>query len=179
MTTNVEVSSFCGYPNYPKNAQATSLPNSFWRSTLIPTNGAGVIFMMTPSVGISLENTRYHKTPPGPSGLSEIAKLRALEVGWDGEEAAPPNEWSLGLAEEVLYMAAGKGISPSHIGPCIDEGVTIVFVQGPRKAMVEVFNSREIAGVTSEGKGRTDAFEITDDTESLDDALDRISEFLA
>ncbi len=110
---------------------------------------------------------------------AELDSLCELKDGWDGDDAPPPNNHSLAVAEVLLYGMRERGFSSPAVMACVDGGVTIVYTTSKRKVVIESFNTRELTIATSEGFGKTSVLELQASREAIQEVLKIADEFLA
>lgn len=112
------------------------------------------------------------------SCVKELDRLKLLQRGWDSYDAEPPNAWSLHQARQVLDDLHCVGLKPESIVPSAEHGVGIVFGAGEKFADIECLNSGSILAATSDGHGTIDVWEVGDDHRSMENAIERIRDFI-
>lgn len=133
-----------------------------------------------PSRLVTSTDTSGYSDPNSVSALGEHwAKLREIQTNpamWP-EEGAPPSENALGLAGIALERLDRLGFAPSRVVASAEGGVGVCFVQGNKYADIEILNTGEILGVTSNRRDRPVVWEIDQSAYSLAKAAIRIREF--
>ncbi|HEY3320468.1 MAG TPA: hypothetical protein VGP72_08380 [Planctomycetota bacterium] len=99
-----------------------------------------------------------------------MAKLRD---GWNGRGSAAPNQVAITCAQEVLDKLSDLGLAPANVLPSVDEGVGISFSSGKRYALIECYNTGEIAAVISLDVEHVEAWDVTE--ASLTEAVEKIN----
>jgi hypothetical protein len=104
-----------------------------------------------------------------------IRRLPKLKEGWDGAGAAPPNAESIRNSRQLLRAMVNYGGLPvPAIAPSVEEGICISFHENEMYADIECFNSGEVIGATSDGRGGHEIWEIDLSDAAIDESFDRI-----
>jgi hypothetical protein len=130
-------------------------------------------FLSASKHGANAERAWIHKA------LEQVAKLKELAPNWNGHDSAPPNPTALYWSEEVLRQLYDLGIKPTRIVPSADEGISILFLRGPKYVNIECFNMGQVAVLL---KNRTTSWQGTlslpTDESSMRQHLELIDSFL-
>jgi hypothetical protein len=110
---------------------------------------------------------------------AELERLSVLEQDWDGNGAEPPNITALDEARAILARLRMVGFFPYRVSASAEGGVGICFRNGKRYADLECFNTGEVIGITSDGEGQIEPFEVSRNYEDQTAAIDRIRSFVA
>ena len=109
-----------------------------------------------------------------------LNELAHLDLDWDEQGAAPPNDVAVELAKQILAELTVMNFRPLRTAPCVDEGISFSFIlKGKKLAVIECYNSGEIFSVISEGKGSPQIWEVDDeDKQSIRSTLENLRAFV-
>lgn len=117
-------------------------PNVFVRAFTDPANRRSVSPAVFDAEDTLLDWIRLEKKVEG---------FRALEKGWDGYKAAPPDARPLELAKAFLDLLKRNRYLPSRLVPSVVGGVGMTFRKTGRKVYVEFSNKGTIHLLFSDG----------------------------
>ncbi|MCY3022908.1 MAG: hypothetical protein NTW87_28350 [Planctomycetota bacterium] len=91
-----------------------------------------------------------------------LRDMREIKHNWNGYGSEAPNACALQNAEDVLDVLADEDfdLAPTNVVPSADNGVGISFRNGERYALIECYNTGEIAAVVSNGPGHADSWDV-------------------
>ena len=116
----------------------------------------------------------------GVSWLSRSRKsldsMGMLPDNWNGYGSVAPNRIALYYAAQILDVLAVMGFAPANVVPSADNGVGISFRKGERYALIESYNSGEMAAVLSLSAGLPEAWDVFPWT--VKETLERIYEHI-
>lgn len=115
---------------------------------------------------------------PLVSVTERLKSMRNLRNNWDGFGSAAPNAMALRVACDVLLALHEDALSPTEIGPSVEEGVTVSFVNGDRYAFIEIYNDGDIAVGYFEGDNDPKTYEFDDSLEQIKQASLKVLEFI-
>jgi len=115
---------------------------------------------------------------PLVSVAERLKSMRNLRNNWDGFGSAAPNAMALRVACDVLLALHEDALSPTEIGPSVEEGVTVSFVNGDRYAFIEIYNDGDIAVGYFEGDNDPKTYEFDDSFEQIKQASLKVLEFI-
>jgi hypothetical protein len=104
----------------------------------------------------------------------KLQGLLHLNRGWDSYEADPPNQSAIRRAEQVLTAVNSTPYRPDRIAPSIEGGVVLSFRHGDRYGDIECDNEGDMVAVVSDGQGHVDAWQVANDSQSVEDAVRKI-----
>jgi hypothetical protein len=107
-------------------------------------------------------------------GIERIQQLRFLPRGWDSYDGEPPNGAAIAWAERIVEILGRQDFLPQWIAPSAEGGVMIGFSRGSRFGSIECYNSGSIVGLTSDGQGAIDVWQIAPDDHSIAAAITRV-----
>jgi hypothetical protein len=108
-----------------------------------------------------------------------LRNTATLAAGWDTYHAEAPNAVARDLAGRVLTTLEGEQLAPARVMPSAEGGIAFSFVQGDRRAEVEVYNSGEIVAATYSSRGEPAVWELRDTEDALKIAISSIRAHLA
>jgi hypothetical protein len=92
--------------------------------------------------------------------LNRFDNFDNLGDDWDSYGSAPPNATAKFLARRVLEQLCHINLFPMTINPSSDEGISLFFQFGRRRASIECLNSGEVLAVVSESEETPEVWEI-------------------
>ncbi len=78
---------------------------------------------------------------------TKMERLRDLEKGWDGDEAAAPNDVAIYNAKQALQRLEQLHFAPHSAGPSVEEGLSLEWSRDGRYAGFEFLNNGDIVGM--------------------------------
>ena len=109
----------------------------------------------------------------------QLGKTSTLVQGWDAHEAEPPNAVSRAAASSILDGLEEASLPPARLTPSAEGGIAISFVEGEKRAIIEVYNTGEIAAATYAPEGEPDVWEFDGTGSALQAAINQIRVYLA
>lgn len=108
----------------------------------------------------------------------DVASLSALRHGWDTYDAEPPSELARRTTNNILKILEQEAMPPSRLLPSREGGITISFVEGPRRAEIEAYNSGEIAVAIYTPTDVLKVWELSAESASVREAIATIRVYL-
>jgi hypothetical protein len=102
-----------------------------------------------------------------------------LAPGWDGDGSEPPNTTARALAAKILDLLEGAPLSPARLTPTVEGGIALSFVEGTSRAVIEVYNTGEIAAATYSDHGEPTVWEPGPTEPLLQESIEQIRVHLA
>lgn len=155
----------------------------------VPDKHPVAIYCMVPSSGVAKEQyDAQRKDLERLFKQSEFArrdaKFRAAwtrldETGlmtdnWDGEGASAPNQLARTTTKTVLKMLEKAAVVPFRLMPSVVGGIGIAFIEGPRRADVEIDNDGDVVASIHGDGIPPQAWQLTVDEQSLREMIERI-----
>jgi hypothetical protein len=109
-------------------------------------------------------------------------RLRAtasLTRGWNTYDAESPNDLSRQLADRVLDQLEENLLPPARVTASAEGGVAISFVKDNRRAVIEIYNTGELAAAVYTNEGQPVVWELNADDASLQGTVNQIRVHLA
>lgn len=122
-----------------------------------------------------------HSENPKPSDESAVtyketlARLLALEPGWNGYAAEPPTGESIGYAHSLLDHLRNSDIPVSHVGPSSMGGVGISVHLNDKEFSIELRNSGKVIVTEISADGNLHVHDVTGDAHR-NETVERILE---
>ncbi len=89
-----------------------------------------------------------------------LSATSALQRGWDSYDAEPPNTNARVLAARILDVLEGALLSPTSLTPAVDGGIAMSFVEGGHRAVLEIYNTGDMAAATYSDDGEPVVWEL-------------------
>lgn len=102
-----------------------------------------------------------------------------LPRNWDTYGAEPPNRLALALASRLFYFLERASVPPNRVAPSAEGGVAFSFVERASRAVIEVYNTGEVAAATYSDTGQPTVWGLEIAEPSLQDTISRIRVHLA
>jgi hypothetical protein len=103
----------------------------------------------------------------------------SLAQGWDSYGSEPPNAIARGLAERILDLLEAAWLAPTQLTPTVEGGIALSFVEGESRAVIEIYNTGEIAAATYSDQGEPRAWELEPAEARLRGSIEQIRVHLA
>jgi hypothetical protein len=103
----------------------------------------------------------------------------SLAQGWDSYGSEPPNANARRRAEEILDSLEVACLAPTQLTPTVEGGIAISFVEGDSRAVIEIYNTGEIAAATYSDQGEPTAWEVEPAETRLLGSIEQIRVHLA
>ena len=91
----------------------------------------------------------------------------ALRTGWDSHDADPPNANARRLATKLLDLLEALSLPPRSLAPAADGGIAISFIEGSRRAVIEIYNTGEMAAATYSDESEPAVWELDETSASM------------
>lgn len=108
--------------------------------------------------------------------LNETASLAR---GWDTYDAESPNAVARTRAEKILNVLETATLPPTRLTPTVEGGIALSFVAGANRAVIEIYNSGEIAAANYSDEGEPAVWELDETDARLLGTIDQIRVHLA
>jgi len=105
---------------------------------------------------------------------AQLMEFSRLTADWDSYEAEPPNATARECAAQILGILRTSNLPPTRVVPSSEGGVGICFVNGEAYADIESLNSGELLAVMYTGTEEPHVWEITQNEESIIEAVEQI-----
>lgn len=92
--------------------------------------------------------------------VKQVIALGGTEDDWNSYGAVAPNSDAIDNAAHALFILAGFGLTPSHVSPSSEGGVTLSFTKHDKFAAIEFYNTGEGAAVISKPDFETQAWDF-------------------
>lgn len=102
-----------------------------------------------------------------------------LECGWDTYGTEAPNDVARHLAGTILDALEADGLPPTRLLPSSEGGIAISFVEGDRRAEIEIYNSGEVAAATYSANSEPVVWELCNLDSALKNSITEIRVHLA
>jgi hypothetical protein len=89
--------------------------------------------------------------------LSAIARLAH---GWDNNGSEPPNAAARDLATRILNLLETAWLVPTQLTPTVEGGIALSFVEASSRAVIEIYNTGEIAAATYSDQGEPRVWDV-------------------
>ena len=109
---------------------------------------------------------------------TELKNLEKLPIGWDGYDAAAPNEIATYWCQEVIEVLEKSNLLPTGLTPSVEGGVGVYFQKGNNYADIECLNTGTIIAVMSDRRHDPIVWEIEHSRSHIKEAVETISAFL-
>ena len=77
-----------------------------------------------------------------------LKRTEALAPGWDTYGAESPNGVARALAGKILDTLEANWLPPTRLMPSSEGGIAISFVEGNKRAEIEIYNTGEVVAAT-------------------------------
>ncbi len=153
-------------------------PNAmYWIETFVSSSTLNLYKDILADPDIQIPN-RNRIQGPLVSVAERLKSMRNLRDNWDGFGSTAPNAMALRVACDVLLALHEDALTPTEIGPSVEEGVTLSFVNGDRYAFLEIYNDGDIAVGYFEGDNDPKTYEFDDSFEQIKQASLKVLEFI-
>jgi hypothetical protein len=103
----------------------------------------------------------------------------SLAKGWDSYDSEPPNAAARDLAAKILNVLEAAALAPTQLTPTVEGGIALSFVEGRSRAVIEVYNSGEIAVATYSDRGEPAVWDVEPADAPLLHSIEQIRVHLA
>jgi hypothetical protein len=131
-----------------------------WKLKLpfIPPNRAQPVPSLSQFVEVSSSPVDSYAT--NKDAVKQVIALSNIEDDWNSYGAVAPNSDAIDNAAHALFILAGFGLTPSHVSPSSEGGVTLSFTEHDKCAAIEFYNTGEGAAVISKPDSETQAWDF-------------------
>ena len=130
------------------------------------------------SLRISLEQSTFWQTKKRfANARQRLGVIAHLAPGWDSYGSELPNTRARSLAARILDLLETVALPPTQLTPSVEGGIAISFVDGNARAVIEIYNTGEIAAATYSDQADPTVWEPTDS--QLLGSIERIRVHLA
>ncbi len=134
-------------------------------------------------MGSSLEriyrSTYWTNSARFEEARQQLSSTASLERDWDTYGAEPPSDQARQGAASILDALEAAALPPSRISPSAEGGVAVSFVEGDKRALIEIYNTGEAAAATYSDEGSPVVWELDGTPSSVKGAIERIRVHLA
>ena len=109
----------------------------------------------------------------------QLEATESLLQGWDSYGAEPPNDVARTVAAQILDVLESAPLSPTRLAPSVEGGIAVSFVKGSNRAMIEIYNTGQIAAATYSDEGEPAVWELDPTDTQLQGAIEQIRVYLA
>jgi hypothetical protein len=82
-----------------------------------------------------------------------LENIQSLGPDWDTYGAEPPNAIARTLAGKILDLLETASLPPTCLNPTVEGGIAISFIENVRRAVIEIYNTGEVAAATYSDEG--------------------------
>jgi hypothetical protein len=108
-----------------------------------------------------------------------LSNIGSLAHGWDSYGSEPPNATARSLAARILGLLDAASLVPTQLTPTSEGGIAFSFVEGSTRAVIEIYNTGEIAAATYSNQGEPTVWEIEPTEAPLLGSIEQIRVHLA
>jgi hypothetical protein len=108
-----------------------------------------------------------------------LSATASLAHGWDGYGSEPPNANASSLAARILDLLETASLVPTQLTPTVESGIALSFVEGNSRAVIEIYNTGEIAVATYSDQGEPTVWEVEPAEAPLLGSIEQIRVHLA
>ena len=151
-------------PIYSPSLEALQRPTVGIYRVIDPNDEAVTSQAYATSLQIALEHinrSAYWRTKAHfADARQRLSNTGHLAHGWDGYGSESPNATARALASRILGLLEMASLAPTQLTPTVEGGIAISFVEGSSRAMIEIYNTGEIAAATYSEQGEPSVWEI-------------------
>jgi len=108
-----------------------------------------------------------------------LRSMAYLAQGWDTYGSEPPNPAARELAARILDVLETVSLAPTTLTPTAEGGVALSFVEGNARAVIEAYNTGEVAAATYANMGEPTVWELESADAPLRGSIEQIRVHLA
>jgi hypothetical protein len=108
-----------------------------------------------------------------------LSAIAALARGWDSYGSEPPNVNARSLAARILDLLETASLVPTQLTPTVEGGIALSFVEGNTRAVIEIYNTGEIAAAMYSDRGEPTVWELEPAEAPLLGSIEQIRVHLA
>ncbi|MBV9500448.1 MAG: hypothetical protein JO138_13835 [Acidobacteriaceae bacterium] len=102
----------------------------------------------------------------------------SLNEGWNGYGAEAPSGLARQITAQVLGSLEQVLLPPDHLRPSAEGGIGLSFVNRDKRAVIEIYNSGEVAAATYSNEGAPEIWELEASQDQILDTIARIRVYL-
>jgi hypothetical protein len=150
---------------------------------LIGRNDEAITPAYEPGLLNALEQMNYSAFWRSKASFAAVRRrletLALLDDGWDSCDAEAPNMIARELEERILDGLEAAMLPPTQLTPNVEGGITLCFVEGSNRAVIEIYNTAEVAAATYSDWGEPVVWDIDVTEDSMRDSIQKIRVHLA
>ena len=128
----------------------------------------------------SLEQSTFWQTKQRfANARQRLSAAAALAYGWDSYGSEPPNATARSLAARILDLLETAALAPTQLTPTVEGGIALSFVEGNTRALIEIYNTGEIAAAMYSDRGEPTVWELEPAEAPLLGSIEQIRVHLA
>ena len=108
-----------------------------------------------------------------------LASTASLVEGWDHNGSEAPTDLARQLSMGILRVLEQSNLVPNHLGPSAEGGIGLTFVNGVKRAVIEIYNNGEMAAVTFSDYYSPEAWEFKADQNETLNTIQKVRVYLA
>lgn len=108
-----------------------------------------------------------------------LSATASLAHGWDGYGSEPPNANASSLAARILDLLETASLVPTQLTPTVEGGIALSFVEGNSRAVIEIYNTGEVAAATYSDQGEPTVWALEPTEAPLLGSIEQIRVHLA
>jgi hypothetical protein len=109
----------------------------------------------------------------------KLQSTASLSDNWNTYGSEAPNQIARKLASTILQGLEKESLAPSSLLPSGEGGITISFVSGVKRAVLETYNTGEVVGAKYSAAEQPEVWEFELTESRLLDAIEQIRVYLA
>lgn len=127
----------------------------------------------------SLSVSKYWNDLPFYNAYERLSQIEADIGPADSLDADKPNEIAVQNAVALLKILQQYRIAPARLTASAGGGIGIAFLQGLKRALIEVYNEGDLTATLSSGPGGPEVWEFDSRNDALIAAVERIGVYLS
>ena len=104
----------------------------------------------------------------------QLDQTAFLQENWNTYDSEPPNILARTITSKILNLLEEELLSPVRLSPSADGGIALSFVENKNRAIIEVYNSGEIAAATYADIGDPIVWDVENTSDSIKAAIHKI-----
>lgn len=108
----------------------------------------------------------------------KIIEIRKLSDNWNGYGSKAPNATALRASQDIFDSLHKMDFAPTKVAPSAEDGVSIIFVNGDKRAMIECYNDGDIVAAIYTSYDEPKVWIVENYAASIEIALYDIESFL-
>ena len=98
---------------------------------------------------------------------------------WNTYGAEPPNHIARQIGAKILDMLERASLTPARLTPSAEGGIALSFVNNHKRAVIEIYNTGELAAATYSLEGEPEVWELEASDDPIVKTVDQIRVYLA